>query len=358
MARRVMFTGNDAVGEGAIRAGVDCYFGYPITPQNELTAYMAAHMPAHGRVFVQSESELAAINMVFGAAAAGRRAMTSSSSPGISLKQEGISYIAGAQLPAVIVNIQRAGPGLGGIDPSQADYWQATRGGGHGDYRCIVLAPHSVQEMHDLTADAFDLADRFRLPAIVLADGQLGQMMEPITLLDANRPPPADLPPKDWALSGCAGRPRNVVRSYFGRTDDLIENNRQIQSRIRTAERACRRWETYLTDDAEVVMVGYGTSGRICRQVARDFRAAGRRVGVFRPISLWPFPDRELVHAADAARALLAVEMSAGQMVEDVRLALQGAKPVEFSGFIGGERPTVAEVGRHLEAMLEHRGTG
>jgi len=352
-SHRVMMSGNDAAGEGAIRAGCDCYFGYPITPQNELTAYMAANMPKHGRVFIQAESELAAINMVFGAAAAGKRAMTSSSSPGISLKQEGISYLAGAQLPAVIINVQRSGPGLGGIDPSQADYWQATRGGGHGDYRTIVLAPASVQEMHDLTAEAFDLADRFRMPTVILADGRIGQMMEPIVLRDPNQGPTPDLPPKDWALTGAAGRPRNIVRSFYIRTEDLIENNRQIQALCKAAEAHCVRYEIYLADDAELLLVAYGTSARICREVAREMRAAGRRVGVFRPISLWPFPSGPLAEAARRAKALLAVEMSAGQMVEDVRLAVNGARPVEFAGFLGGDVPTVAEVARRAQEIIK-----
>ena len=353
MAKRVMMTGNDAVGEGAIRAACDCYFGYPITPQNELPAYMAANMPKHGRVFIQAESELAAINMVFGAAAAGKRAMTSSSSPGISLKQEGMSYMAGALLPGVIVNIQRSGPGLGGIDPSQADYWQATRGGGHGDYRTIVLAPCNVQEMHDLTFDAFELSDRFRMPAVVLADGQLGQMMEPITLHEPIDAPQADLPPKTWALTGAKGRPRNIVRSFYIRTEDLIENNRQIQALCKAAEEHCLRYETYLTDDAELLLVGYGTSARICRQVARDLRAAGMRAGVFRPISLWPFPYAALDKAAEPSKAVLTVEMSAGQMVEDVKLALNGRLPVELASFIGGADPTVAEVTAKAHKMLK-----
>lgn len=353
MAKRVMFTGNDAVGEGAIRAGCDCYFGYPITPQNELTAYMATHMLEHQRVFIQAESEVAAINMVLGAAAAGKRAMTSSSSPGISLKQEGISYLAGAQLPAVIVNVQRSGPGLGGIDPSQADYWQATRGGGHGDYRTIVLAPAGVQEMHDLTAEAFDLADRFRMPALLLADGRIGQMMEPIRLLDPNRKPPADLPAKDWALTGASQRQRRIIRSYYGVTEELIENNRRIQANITAAEQYCLRYESYLADDAELLLVGYGTSARICRQVARDLRAGGRRVGVFRLISLWPFPSQALVEAAEPAKSLLVVEMSAGQMVEDVRLAVNGRRPVELVSFIGGADPTVAEVAAKAETLAK-----
>jgi 2-oxoglutarate ferredoxin oxidoreductase subunit alpha len=346
-----MFTGNDAVGEGAIRNGCDCYFGYPITPQNELTAYMALHMPAHDRIFIQAESEVAAINMVLGAAAAGKRAMTSSSSPGVSLKQEGISYLAGAQLPAVIVNIQRSGPGLGGIDPSQADYWQATRGGGHGDYRTIVLAPAGVQEMHDLTAEAFDLADRFRMPAVVLSDGRIGQMMEPITLRDPNTGPPADLPAKDWALTGAAGRPRNLLRSYYGVTAELVENNQRIQASIEAAEQYCVKYDDYLTEDADLLLVGYGTSARICRQAARDLRSAGKRVGVFRPISLWPFPSSALVEAAETAKAVLVVEMSAGQMVEDVRLSLNGSRPVELVSFIGGEDPMVATVRARAEEL-------
>ncbi len=325
MGQRVLMAGNEAAGEGAIRAGCDAYFGYPITPQNEFTAYMARRMPELGRVFVQAESELAAINMVYGASVAGKRAMTSSSSPGISLKQEGISYLAASFLPAVIVNIQRGGPGLGGIGPSQADYWQATRGGGHGDYRTIVLAPASVQEMFDFTAKAFELADRYRMPVVVLADAYLGQMMEPVVVPDDGFPPP---PPKPWALTGCRGREPNTVRSLFLVEAELEEHNRRLQDLYRRVESEETRWEEHALDDAEVVVVAYGICARIAREAVALGRQRGVRIGLLRPLTLWPFPAAAVRAAAERARAVLCVEMSMGQMVEDIRLAVEGRRPV------------------------------
>jgi len=318
MSKRVLMNGNEALGEGAIRGGCDCYFGYPITPQNELTAYMARHMPRLGRAFVQAESEVAAINMVYGAAAAGKRAMTSSSSPGISLKQEGISYIAGSELPAVIVNVQRGGPGLGNIDPSQADYFQATRGGGHGDYRCIVLAPGSVQEMHDFAVDAFEIADRYRNPVMILADGQLGQMMEPI--IPRDEAPPA--PEKPWALTGADGREPNIIRSYYPRGGILETHNQQIQAKLQT----------------------YGTSARLSGGAVRRARAEGIRAGLFRPRTLWPYPYQAIADHLDHVKKVLVVELSAGQMVEDVRLAVEGRAEVHFFGRMGGGVPTVPDI--------------
>jgi len=340
MSKRVLINGNDAIGEGAIRGGCDCYFGYPITPQNELTAYMATHMPAHNRVFIQAESEIAAINMVFGAAATGGRAMTSSSSPGISLKQEGLSYMAGAELPMLVVNVQRGGPGLGNIAPSQSDYFQAVKGGGHGDYRLIVLAPASVQEMHDFAAQSFDLADRWRNPVMILTDGRLGQMMEPIEFWDKE---PTTLP-KEWALTGAKGRKPNVVCSYFGVEGVLEERNKLIQAKLKKIAETEVRYESYQMEDAEIMLVAYGTSARLCRDVVRKSRAAGRRVGLLRPITLWPFPTNVIAHHSAKVQSSLVVEMSAGQMVEDVRLACNGRIPVHFYGRAGGGVPSVDQI--------------
>lgn len=340
MNDRVLMNGNEALAEGAIRGGCDGYFGYPITPQNELTAYMAARMPEHRRVFIQAESEIAAIHMVFGAAAVGGRAMTSSSSPGISLKQEGLSYMAGAELPMLVVNVQRGGPGLGNIAPSQADYFQAVKGGGHGDYRLIVLAPASVQEMHDFAAGAFDVADRWRNPVMILADGRLGQMMEPVELWTA---PPGHMA-KPWALTGALGRERNVICSYSGVDGVLEEKNRLLQAKFRRIAESEVRFETYEMDGAEIMLVAYGTSARLCKEVARLCRADGLRVGLLRPISLWPFPSDAIASYAAEARAALVVEMSAGQMVEDVRLACNGRIPVHFHGRTGGGVPTVDQI--------------
>lgn len=347
-----LMTGNEAAGEGAIRAGCRFYYGYPITPQNELTAYMARRMLEVGGTFIQAESELAAINMVYGSAAAGVRAMTSSSSPGISLKQEGISYLAGSELPAVIINVQRGGPGLGDISPSQADYFQATRGGGHGDYRTIVLAPASVQEMADLVYDAFDLADKWRNPVLIVADGQLGQMMEPVRF---DRPEIEDCPErKRWALSGAKnGRPRNIVKSFYWIKGDLEEFNRKLQEKYRAVQDQEVRAATYSLDDADVAIVAYGTCARICREAMRELHKAGRKVGLIRPITLWPFPTELIRSTAERVRAMLVVEMSAGQMVEDVRLAVEGRCPVEFYGRTGGGVPLAKEVARRAIELVK-----
>jgi len=339
--RRALMSGNDAVAEGALRAGVDCFFGYPITPQSEIMYALARRMPKLRRAFLQSESELAAISMVHGAAAAGARAMTSSSSPGISLMQEGISYLAGCRLPAVIVNVQRGSPGLGNIGGAQGDYWQATRGGGHGDYRTPVLAPCSVQEMMDFTFEAFDLADQYRTPVMVLSDGQLAQMHEPVDLRD---PPRRKLMKKTWALDGANGRPPNCVKSLYLPLDVLSAHNDTLQATYRQIERAEQRCETYRTTGAELVLVAYGTCARVCRAAVDALRDAGQKVGLLRPITLWPFPNRRLAAAARTAGAFLVVEMSAGQMVEDVQLATQCRRPVQLLGRTGGNVPTVKEV--------------
>jgi len=333
--------GNEALAEAAIIAGVDAYFGYPITPQNEITAYMSRRMPQEGRVFLQCESELAAINMVFGASATGKRAMTTSSSPGISLMQEGISYLSGAELPAVVVNVMRGGPGLGNIAPSQGDYFQATRGGGHGDYRTIVLGPSSIQEMVDCMPLAFDLADQYRMVVLVLADGVLGQMMEPVVL---EKKAGRQLPPKDWALTGAAGRQQNIVRSLWLKDGVLEQLNYRLQEKYKEVEKNEVLCEQYAVDDAEVVVVAYGIAARIVRSAVDRARAEGIKAGWIRPITLWPFPFQQVSKAAEPFRVFLVVELSLGQMVEDVRLAVGGRCPVLFHGRAGGGIPSVEEV--------------
>jgi 2-oxoglutarate/2-oxoacid ferredoxin oxidoreductase subunit alpha len=340
--------GNEALAEAAVLAGCDAYFGYPITPQNEVSAYMAQRMPELGRVFIQSESELAAINMVFGAAATGKRAMTSSSSPGISLMQEGMSYLAGAELPAVVVNVMRGGPGLGNIGPSQADYFQATRGGGHGDYRTIVLGPSSVQELADCMFLAFDLADQYRITVLVLADGILGQMMEPLVL---EAKPGRKLPSKEWALTGAEGRAQNIVRSLWLADGALEDLNNQLQAKYRQIEQNEIRCEEYQIEDSEIVIVAYGIMARIARSAIDTAREAGIRVGMIRPITLWPFPMEQIAKAAEPFRVILAVEMSCGQMVEDVRLAVAGKAPVLLYGRSGGAIPTVDEVLKQIQQL-------
>lgn len=341
MAKKILMCGNDAIGEAAIRAGCKFYAGYPITPQNELTAYMARRMPDVGGTFIQSESELAAINMVFGASVAGGRAMTSSSSPGISLKQEGISYLAACELPAVIVNIMRGGPGLGNIAPAQGDYFQATKGGGHGDYHTIVLAPSSVDEAARLTYLAFDLADKYRMPCMILGDGMLGQMMEPVSLdLKYKK----RLPPKPWALRGAKGRKPNIIRSLLLRPAELEGLNNRLQRKYNAIRSSETRSEEYKTKDADVVIVAYGTMARIAYAAVDKARAKKIKAGLFRPITLWPFPSRHLVELSKRARSFLVTEMSAGQMVEDVRLSLEGRRPVRFYGRTGGMVPSCREL--------------
>jgi len=347
---KVLISGNEAAGEAAIRAGCRFYAGYPITPQNELTAYMADQLPLRGGTFVQAESELAAINMVYGASAAGARAMTSSSSPGISLKQEGISYLAGSELPAVIINVQRGGPGLGNISPAQGDYFQATRGGGHGDYRCIALAPAGVQEFCDLTYLAFDLADAYRMPVLVLADGMIGQMMEPVRF---DHLPPPSPPPKPWALTAEPGRPRNLIRSFRLNPEQLSALNDRLQATYRRVERNEVRYEITGPREADVVLAAYGTCARICRQIVESPpEPLPFRVTLFRPVTLWPFPSEQLARLAEGARGVLTVEMSAGQLVEDVLLALRGRCRVELLGKMGGQVPTAAEITRQLLALF------
>lgn len=351
VSERILMCGNEAMAEAAIVAGCDAYFGYPITPQNEISAYMARRMPEEGRVFIQSESELAAINMVFGASATGKRAMTSSSSPGVSLMQEGLSYMAGAELPAVVINVMRGGPGLGNIAPSQADYFQATRGGGHGDYRTIVLGPASVQEMADCMPLAFDLADQYQITVMILADGVLGQMMEPVSL---EPKPRRKLPAKDWALTGAKGRPQNIVRSLWLADGALEAHNNKLQVRYREIQRQEVLCEEYRMDGAEIVMVAYGIVARIARSAVDKAREEGIPAGLIRPITLWPFPSEQISRAAEGFPVFLTIEMSAGQMVDDVRLAVAGKAPVLLHGRPGGGIPTVDEVLGRIRQLTLH----
>ena len=350
MAEKVLMKGNEALAEAALRAGCRFFFGYPITPQTELAAYMSKRMPKVGGTFLQAESEIAAINMVYGASAAGARVMTSSSSPGISLKGEGISYMAGADLPGVIINVQRGGPGLGGIQPSQADYWQATRALGHGDFRVVVYAPSTVQEMADLAFTAFDVADQYRTPVMILADGMLGQMMEPVVM-----PEPRDEQvEKPWATTGHKHkRPHNVVNSLYLTADELERLNVERYERYAVIERDEQRAETFLVEDADVVVVAFGASARVARSAVVEARAKGVKAGLIRPITLWPFPVDALEAAVPTAKAFLTVEMNMGQMVDDVRLAVNGRRPVEFFGRTGGVIPTPAEVLAQIEDLNE-----
>ena len=350
--KREIWKGSEAIAEAAIRAGCRGFFGYPITPQNEIPEYMSLRMPQVGGVFVQAESEVAAINMVYGAAGSGVRAMTSSSSPGISLKQEGISYMAGAQLPAVIVNVMRGGPGLGSIQPSQADYFQATRGGGNGDYRTPVLAPANLQEAVDLVQEAFDIADQYRTPVVVLADGLIGQMMEPIVWKEHKQRP---LPPKDWASSGRGDRDHNnFINSLLIDAPSCEKHNEELLKIYAEIEKNEVRWEEIMLEDAELVFTAYGTPARIAITVAENLRKKGIKAGVFRPITLWPFPYARLREIAEQAsvKVFLDVEMSAGQMVEDVKLAVGDRKPIDFYGRLGGMIPTVSEIEAKAEAVM------
>jgi 2-oxoisovalerate ferredoxin oxidoreductase alpha subunit len=338
--RKQLMKGNEAIVKSAILSGCRAFYGYPITPASEITEAAAVFMPKAGGVYVQAESEVAAINMLYGGASAGIRAMTASSGPGISLMQEGISYMAGAELPCVIADITRGGPGLGNIGPEQGDYHQVVKGGGHGNYRTIVLAPHSVQEMADLTALAFDLADRYRNPVVVLADGFVGQMMEPVAF-----PQKAiETPMPQWAVAGTAATRANLISSIYLNVDDLEQHVRALEAKYKIAEQREARAEEWCTADAEIVLVGYGIVGRILKAVTAEARADGLKVGVLRPITLYPFPVVQLQRLAFNARVFLVVEMSNGQLVEDVKLALNGSRPVEFLSRVGGNVPSHEEV--------------
>ncbi|MBN1197362.1 MAG: 3-methyl-2-oxobutanoate dehydrogenase subunit VorB [Candidatus Aminicenantes bacterium] len=342
--------GNEALAEAAIRAGMQGYFGYPITPQSEVVEYLALQEPKHDFVLVQAESEVASINMVYGAAGAGARTMTTTSSPGFSLMQEGMSYIACAELPCVVVNVVRGGPGLGTIQPGQGDYFQAVKGGGHGDYRLIVLAPNSVQEMADHTMLAFDLADQYRNPVLILSDGAIGQIMEKVELPD----PVTTKIEKPWASTGkTPDRPRNVITSLYIKPEDMEQKNIELQAKYRKIEASEVRFEEYLLDDAEVVIMAYGVTSRICKKVVDLGREKGVKMGLLRPITLWPFPVERVAQLAaqERVRMFVTAEMNAGQMVEDVRLAANGRKPVYSTGRMGGILPTPEEI---LDFSLQH----
>lgn len=338
---RELLKGNNAMAEAAVRAGVQAYFGYPITPQTELLEYMSQRMPELGRTFLQAESELAAINMVYGAACTGARVMSSSSSPGVSLMMEGISYIAGTELPVVLIDVVRGGPGLGNIAPSQGDYNQIVHGGGHGDYHPIVLAPSSVQEAIDLTVLAFDLAEKYRSIVIVLADGNIGQMMEPAEL-----PPMQKIktPNQDWAVRGAEGRSRRVLSSIYIKPEDEEVINLRLLERWKIIQANEIRYREYYMEDAEFVVIGFGTAGRVAFSAVRSARAEGIPVGLFRPISLSPFPYDQISKISKTAKAILVVEMNTGQMLEDVQLAAEGRTPIEFYGRLGGIVPFPDEV--------------
>ena len=341
MAQRILMKGNEAIAEAAIRAGCRHYFGYPITPQTEIAAYMAKKMPKIGGVFLQAESEIASINMVYGAAATGCRVMTSSSSPGISLKSEGLSYIAGSDVPALVVNVQRGGPGLGGIQPSQSDYFQATKGGGHGDYRMIVLAPASVQEMASLTIKGFNLADKYLMTSMILADGTIGQMMEPISFEDAE----IEVYEKPWALTGTEDkRKHNIVNSLYLQPDALEKKNFERYERYKIVEENEPLWEEYMMDDAEICVVAFGIASRVAKNAIVAARAEGIKVGLIRPITLWPFPSKPLAAAADKVKAFISVELNMGQMIEDVKLATSCKKPVTLCNRVGGMIPSPEQV--------------
>ncbi|MBZ0295515.1 MAG: 3-methyl-2-oxobutanoate dehydrogenase subunit VorB [Anaerolineae bacterium] len=347
---RELLKGNVAIAEAAVRAGLEAYFGYPITPQTELLEYLSARMPELGRVFLQAESEVAAINMVYGAACTGARVMTSTSSPGFSLMQEGLSYIAGSELPCVIVDIMRGGPGLGNIQPSQSDYFQVTRSAGHGDFHPIVLAPASVQEAIDFTLLAFELAEKYRHMVIIAADGQIGQMMEPAEL-----PPmsPVSKTHPEWALTGARGRSKHVITSLYLNADEEEAYNRKLQARLQSIQQAEQRWFEYATEDAELLVVGFGTAGRIALSAVETAREKGLKVGLLRPQTLWPFPEDRISQLADSIQACLVVEMNAGQMLNDVRLATGGQIPVKFYGRMGGVIPMPSEILNAIETEYQ-----
>ncbi len=350
MAEKVLMKGNEAIAEAAIRAGCRHYFGYPITPQTEIAAYMAKRMPKIGGTFLQAESEIAAINMVYGVAGAGFRVMTSSSSPGVSLKQEGISYIAGSDLPALIVNVQRGGPGLGGIQPSQSDYFQATKGGGHGDYHLIVLAPASVQEMADLTVKAFDLSDKYRIPAMLLADGTMGQMMEPVSLEGITE----HKVEKPWAVTGTQmKRKHNIINSLYLKPEELEKINFARYERYAEVEKNEPMWEEYMMEDAEYCVVAYGIAARVSKNAVTAARANGVKVGLIRPITLWPFPTEALAAAAKKVKAFVSVELSMGQMIEDIRLATGCSRPVTLCNRAGGMIPDPEQVLKAIAKSAE-----
>lgn len=354
---RQLIEGNAAIAEAAVRAGCEAFFGYPITPQTEVLEHFSHRMPELGRVFLQAESEIGSINMVYGAASAGARVMTSSSSPGISLMQEGLSYIACSEVPAVVVNIMRGGPGLGNVQPSQSDYFQAVKMAGHGDFHMIVLAPSTVQECIDHVVLAFDLADKYRTIAMVAADGALGQMMEPAEL-----PPMQPVRPVEeragWALTGAKGRQYNIITSLYLGAENLEKVNLHLQAKLAEIKANEVRWKEYDTDDADLLLVAFGTVGRVCQSVVRDARAQGLKVGLLRPVTLWPYPEERVAELASRMKGVFVVEMNAGQMVEDVRLAVEGRCPVGFYGRMGGIIPLPEDILPEVMAFARNLGLG
>ncbi len=349
MAEKVLMKGNEALAEAAIQCGCKHYFGYPITPQTEIAAYMAKRLPKEGGVFLQAESEVAAINMVLGAAAAGVRTMTSSSSPGVSLKSEGVSYIAGSDLPALIINVQRGGPGLGGIQPSQSDYWQATKALGHGDFQMFVLAPSTIQEMVDFVPLAFEVGEKYRVPSMILSDGMLGQMMEPVEFPEKKETAIAEKP---WATNGHQNkREKNIINSLYIEPEVLENLVKERYERYEKIKEEEQRAEEFMTEDAEIVVVAFGASSRVARSAIKAAREEGIKVGMIRPITVWPFPDKTIEKVVPTAKKFLCVEMNMGQMVDDVRLVVNGRKPVEFFGRTGGVIPTPAEVLDQIRAL-------
>jgi len=352
-----LIEGNRAFAEAAVRAGAEAFFGYPITPQSEALEHLSKRLPELGRAFLQAESEIAAINMVYGAACAGARVLTSSSSPGISLMQEGLSYIACSEVPVVVVNVMRGGPGLGNIQPAQADYFQAVKMAGHGNFRMIVLAPANVQELVDLVTVSFDLAEKYRTIVMIAADGAIGQMMEPAEL-----PPLCPVRPAeeraDWALTGAAGREPNTITSLYLGAENLERVNLRLQAKLKEIAANEVRWKEYETDDAELLLAAFGTVGRICQSVVREARAKGLRVGLIRPISLWPFPNARIAELAEQVRGILTVEMNAGQMVDDVRLAVEGRCPISFYGRMGGVIPLADDILPEVERMADELDLG
>jgi 2-oxoglutarate ferredoxin oxidoreductase subunit alpha len=350
---KILVKGNEAIAMAAIDSGCLLYFGYPITPQNDIPEYLSKHLPPLGGEFIQAESEIASINLLLGASATGARAMTSSSSPGISLMQEGISYMAGSELPAVIINISRSGPGLGGISPSQGDYFQATRGGGHGDYRMIVLAPSTVQEMYDLTCLAFDLADKYRNPAMILGDALIGQMKEPLVRM---KPKPMDLPSKDWALTGAQGRKPNRLKSLYLQDGELSEHNWKLYQKYEQMKKDEVRFEAFLVEGAQLVVAAFGSMARVSKTAVERAREEGMKVGLFRPITLFPFPGEALNNLSNQVRRFLTVELNTGQMVEDIKLSVSRDSQVYFYGRPPGSLPSPEDVLEEIKKAysIEH----
>ena len=348
--RKILISGNEALAEGAVRAGCRCYFGYPITPQSEIPAYMAKRLEEVGGVFLQAESEIAAINMVYGAAATGTRCMTSSSGPGISLKQEGISYLAGAELPCLIVNVMRGGPGLGNIAPSQSDYFQATRGGGHGDYHLVVLAPSSVQEMADMPSLAFDIAEKYRNPVMILADAILAQMMEGVSFKEEGR---VEVRSKPWAVTGCKGRSPNVIHSLFLKEGDLERHNEHLQKKYQRMKEKEVRYQIFGDSEPEVLLVAYGSMFRVCMWVKDRLKKMNTSCALLRPVTLWPFPYEIIKKLSSRVRLIFVLEMSEGQMLEDVKLGSEGRCPVYFYGRMGGGVPDPEQVLEKIQEVLK-----